>query len=188
MQFVGQFWSVLGLIYGCIVNEITFITKFAAKMSIFSHYGSFTWACDAQCCWRTNKRPTCVPDFEKHPPLFIGTSYTPELPFPTKSVSFTLKNETCQRDWYRENWFWNRSFRDNVELPFLIHPWWKSMNPWTDLLLRTEIFLHVSPFSDLLAFKFSLGRNRHKFLQKFRSQKTRKKCFGVNFSFPKKHI
>lgn len=127
---------MLGLICGCIVIEITFIIKFTAKMSIFSRYGSFAWACDAQCCWRTNKRPTCVPDFEKHPPLFIGTSYTPELPFPTKSVSFTLKNETCQRGWYRENWFWDRSFRDNVELPFLIHPWWKSMNPWTDLLLQ----------------------------------------------------
>lgn len=57
---------------------------------IFSRYESFSreFSRCIQCCWRTNKSPTCVPDFEKHPPLFIGTWYTLELPFPLKKRQF----------------------------------------------------------------------------------------------------
>lgn len=101
LWFNAIWWSVLidaRIKYGgCALCErnIVYNQTLAAKMHQSFHVTNLSRASSrcTQCCWRTNKRPTCIPDFEKHPPLFIATSYTPELPFPSKSVSFALKNE-----------------------------------------------------------------------------------------------
>lgn len=80
-EILAEMFELTGKI---IVNDTSFAVEIATETPIFSRYPSIlrvNLRC-AQYRQRTDKRPTCVPDFEKHPPLFIGTLYTLELPCP----------------------------------------------------------------------------------------------------------
>lgn len=141
----------------------------------------------SQCaqCWRSNKRPTCVTDFEKHPPLFIETSYTGRITLPSEKRQFhpqerNLSAEPVSRKLILESLISRQHVTSISHSPLKIH---ESLS--RSASIGIEIFLHVSLRSCIhLRFNFRMERIHRKFLQKFRNERSKENRYnsGTNFS------